>query len=157
MGKFQLIILIILIPVAGIFIFQYYTGTSIREVVIPGDPVMHIGDIPIRVEVVSTPEERAQGLSGREGFGGVEGMLFVFDRPDYHGIWMKDMQFPIDVIWISESLKVIAISKRLTPESFPRIYEPPSPALYAVETDIGFSETFNITVGDKVELPYDFE
>jgi len=114
---------------------------------------MQIGNVPMRVEIAETEDERAQGLSGRKSLGNVRGLLFVFPETDYHGVWMKDMLFAIDVIWISEDLKVVDISRNLLPQSYPNIYRPSGLAKYAVETEVLFAETFGIRVGDAVILP----
>lgn len=68
-----------------------------------------IGGTTIQAELADTLEKKAQGLSGRKELGENEGMLFVFDsssttevvldKPGHHGIWMKDMKFPIDILW----------------------------------------------------------
>ena len=65
----------------------------------------------IKVELAITPEARARGLSGRQGLTQDEGMLFVFDTPGKYPFWMKDMNFAIDMIWISEDSKVVYIKK----------------------------------------------
>src|SRR3989344_573955 len=65
----------------------------------------------IRVNLATTDAAREQGLSGRENLKEEEGMLFVFDYPDKYSFWMKDMNFPIDMIWIIENKKIIYIKK----------------------------------------------
>jgi len=120
---------------------------------LPDTPIMHVGDIPIRIEIVSTEEDRARGLGGRNELGDVDGMLFVFPQADYHGIWMKDMRFPIDIIWIDENLRIISIDKGIVPQSYPRVYRPPLPAKYVVETNMYFTDTFGIGLGQEVRIP----
>lgn len=153
--RLQLLIILVILVLAGLYLYKQETGQPIGTFTTPGAPILHLDDIPIKVEIVDTAETRAQGLSGRRDLGEVDGMLFVFDEPDYHGIWMKDMHFPIDVIWISENKRVIGVTKQLTPESFPRVYEPSEPALYAVETEVGLADSFGIRRGDPIELPLD--
>lgn len=151
--KIQVTIIILLIPFS---IFYFYTksqGVSMTEVFNVSTPVLHIGEIPLRVEIADTDATREKGLSGRKEFPDVNGILFIFDKPDYHGIWMKDMNFPIDVIWIDENLTVVGITTGLTPESYPDTYRPPTRIKYVVETDTHFADTFGIGVGNKVSLP----
>ena len=38
-------------------------------------------------------------------------MLFIFSQPDFYPFWMKDMKFPIDIIWLDENLQIINIEK----------------------------------------------
>ena len=151
--KIQIILISILIPAGLIFWYTNTNHVTLREVFLPGVPIIHIGEIPVRVEIANTPEERESGLSERKALDKVNGLLFIFDEPGYHTMWMKDMRFPIDIIWIDEHLTVIAIDKNITPNTFPRTYRPPSPALYVLETNIHYADTFGIGVGNKVRLP----
>src|SRR4051812_1798797 len=59
------------------------------------------------VDLATTPTTREQGLSGRAALPENHGMLFVFDTPGVYPFWMKDMNFPIDMIWISNDMKVV--------------------------------------------------
>lgn len=151
--KLQVLIILAIIPLGALYFYTQKTGTPLSELVTPGSPVVHLGDIPIRVKVADTPALRERGLSGLDELPGVGGMLFIFDKSGYHGVWMKDMRFPIDVIWVDEDLTIIDISENLWPDSYPQVYEPSKPALYAIETDIGFAEAFGIRVGQTIILP----
>ena len=90
---------------------------------------------------------------GRTYLGETNGMLFIFDKSDYHQIWMKDMHIPIDVIWVDEHMKVIDIKKRLDPSTYPRTFEPRSPARFVIETNADYVESFGISIGDTVSIP----
>ena len=90
-----------------------------------------------------------QGLSGRDGLGVNEGMLFAFDEPGTHGFWMKDMKFPIDIIWISNS-EVIYVLSNLNPDSYPTIFSPPEPVSQVLEVKAGTILRLNVVEGDKV-------
>jgi hypothetical protein len=61
---------------------------------------LFIKDREIRVEVARTPEERAQGLMGRERLGKDDGMLFLFEVEDRHGFWMKNTLIPLSIAFI---------------------------------------------------------
>jgi hypothetical protein len=113
---------------------------------------IYIGDIPIWVEVANTVEKRKTGLSGRKNLSEDRGMLFAFDKPDKHGIWMKDMNFSIDILWIDENYKIIDIKKQAESESFPEIFHPSENATYVIEVMAGFVEMHNINIGDRVIL-----
>jgi hypothetical protein len=152
--KIQVPVMLLALLVVGAYYYANTHGLTIRELFYSSPySVVHIGDVPLNVEVADTPEKRTQGLSGRDSIKPIQGMLFVFDRPDYYGFWMKDMQFPIDIIWISADLKVVGITTGLLPSSYPKTYEPPEPILYALETPRYFSESFGIKTGDSVEIP----
>ncbi len=153
--KLQVVVLFLVIPFGMLYFYADSKNITIREIFLPGTPIMHIGEIPLRVEIAETDAALEKGLSGRAKFPNVNGMLFIFNKPDYHGIWMKDMHFPIDVIWIDENLKVVGITKGITPESYPKTFRPPVPVKYVVETDVNYADTFGIHEGHSVRLPLD--
>ncbi len=153
MNKIQILIIVVLIPIGFLYWYSTSKNIPVREIFFPGTPVMHIGEIPLRVEIANSEEERKTGLSGRKELEGVNGLLFVFPEAGYHSMWMKDMSFPIDIIWISEDLKVIGIDESVSPDTYPRVFRPSEPARFAVETNVHFSDTFGLRVGHKVRMP----
>ena len=104
----------------------------------------------ISVDIADTPEKRTLGLSGRPSLALDEGMFFIFDTPWRFSFWMKDMNFPIDIIWIDAEFKVADITKNAVPASFPKIFEPRTPVLYVLETVAGWADKNGIKIGDKV-------
>jgi len=139
-----------------VLVMYYYTdsqGLTIREIFRIDTSIVRIGDVPIDVEIANDSASRTKGLSGRDSMSPIQGLLFVFDESDYYGVWMKDMNFPIDVIWIDEDFKVVGITEALLPESYPQVFEPPVPIRYFIETARYFPESFGIKVGDEVVVP----
>jgi hypothetical protein len=118
----------------------------------PNIGFVKIAGVTLQVEIASTPEMLKQGLSGRAGLKENEGMLFVFERPGKYSFWMKDMNFPIDIIWIGEDLKVIYIKKDALPNSFPEVFTPDKNAKYVLEVNAGFSEKNDLKEGDSVQF-----
>lgn len=92
----------------------------------------------IKARIADSAGEREKGLSSQKSLKSDEGILFVFDKSGYYGFWMKEMNFPIDIIWIDENWKVIGINKNLKPESYPKIYYPPKPVKYVLEISAKF-------------------
>ncbi|MDO8659608.1 MAG: DUF192 domain-containing protein [Candidatus Parcubacteria bacterium] len=129
--------------------YQFYTAVNIDNI-----KYVQIAGQNIQVELALTGGEQEQGLSGRQGLNNNEGMLFVFDRPDKYSFWMKDMNFPIDIIWINENMKVVYIKENALPNSYPETYESNENAKYILEVVSGFSEKNNFKIGDKVEFVY---
>lgn len=103
----------------------------------------------LKVDVALTQEAQARGLSGRAGLGENEGMLFIFDSPGRYPFWMKDMNFPIDIIWIGQDDKVVFIKKDARPELYPETYGSDTHARYVLEVVSGFSDKYNLQPGDK--------
>ncbi len=110
---------------------------------------LFVGDTVIKIEIADTKQKRQQGLSGRSFLEPENGLLFVFDKLDFHGIWMKNMRFPIDILWFDADLRIVDIKKGAQPQSYPEIFYPQEPALYVLEVNTGFSEENSITVGEK--------
>ena len=108
-----------------------------------------IGPVALKVLVADTPALRERGLSGLSSLGSADGMLFVFDQPD-SGLWMKDMVFPLDIIWISSDLQVVDITEDAEPESYPHLFHSQEPAQFAVEVPAGFVKQHHISIGDRV-------
>ncbi|MBP9749336.1 MAG: DUF192 domain-containing protein [Candidatus Pacebacteria bacterium] len=111
-----------------------------------------IRDALMSVEVVSKPDERRKGLSGREVIAEDAGMLFVFPTDELHGIWMPDMHFSIDILWLDTSLQVVDVHEGATPESYPEAFMPRRRARYVLEVPSGFVQTHGVRVGDVVTV-----
>ena len=109
-----------------------------------------IGKTEIFVDIADTLAERTKGLSGRDMLPANAGLLFVFDINDKHAIWMKDMKFPIDIIWIDERFIITDIVENVSPSSFPEIFEPKNSARYVLETNAGFTRKNGINIGVAV-------
>jgi len=154
--KLRVLIMLIAILVLGVYYYADSQGVSVQELFFVQYPVVRVGGVPLTIEIANTDEARTRGLSGREAIDPIQGLLFIFDESDYHGVWMQDMTFPIDVIWIDENFKIIEITEGLLPESYPRVYEPPQPVRYFIETARYFSESFGIHVGDTVSIPEEY-
>lgn len=107
----------------------------------------------IIAQVADTESLRIQGLSGRNKLGKNKGMLFVFDNKDYYKFWMKDMKFPLDIIFINDD-RIVDIKENLAVPSGNQIpsYRTKEKANYVLEVNAGFCKDNHIRVGDKVDI-----
>lgn len=71
-------------------------------------------------EYAITDAEKARGLSGRPSISEESVMVFSWDQPRQRCIWMKDMQFSIDIVWLDASKRVAAMEQNVSPGSYPR-------------------------------------
>lgn len=118
-------------------------------------PTISFGDTHISlIGIQDTPEKRMQGLSGRPALGAYEGMLFIFPEEGIYSFWMKDMLFPIDIIWLSSNLSVVHIAKHVNPASYPDLFTPPSAAQYVLEVPAGFADKHAIDLGSHALRSY---
>ena len=106
-------------------------GKTNEQLPVEGSVVTSRGD-EIAIRVADSGCERELGLSGFPGLSMDEGMLFVFDRDDKHGFWMKDMQFSIDIVWITSD-GIVTDTVTLSPETYPTVVLPHEPVRYALE------------------------
>lgn len=121
-----------------------------QKVILAADQsVLLFDDVSINIEKVTTEEERQIGLSKYSKFPAQNGMLFVFDRSDYYSIWMKDMKFPIDIIWLDETMKIVDIEKDVAPETFPESFTPKQKSKYILEVNAGFADKNFLKLGDQ--------
>lgn len=106
------------------------------------------------VEVANTHASRELGLSGRPIMRNDEGMLFVFEKPGRYGFWMKDMDFPLDMVWINQNGIVVWIERNVTPESYKekKTYINQSEASYVLEINANMAEKFGLYLGSKVKM-----
>ncbi len=133
-----------LVIIAGVAAFLIMQTQSTKDFVT-------IGSTEIEVEVADSLEELMQGLSGRTSLEEGKGMLFVFESESDWGIWMKDMLFPIDIIWARADGTIIAIAKEITPDTYPDSFYPDEPhALYVLEVPAGFVDRHGIADGMKI-------
>src|SRR3989344_353248 len=113
---------------------------------------IQIGDAVLFVEVLDTQEQRQEGLSGRAELATGAGALFIHEEPGMHGYWMKDMLFPIDLIWISGDLRVVEVAHNISPDTYPASFRPSSDALYVLETNACWASAHNVTKGSEVVI-----
>ncbi len=140
--RFFWIVLIILVFLAIIVFLSTQSYKS--EVIIDGKVY--------KVDVVDSAYLLTKGLSGRESLSFNEGMFFVFQKPDKYGFWMKDMLFPLDIIWIDQNFNIVHIENVVVPETYPKIFTPESDSLYVLEIKAGEVQKLGIKIGDKVKF-----
>jgi len=107
-----------------------------------------VGPHPLKVEVAASDPERSQGLMYREKLGKDDGMLFIFDEPGYHSMWMKHTLIPLSVAFLDADGRILNIL-----DMEPRTLDThiaAGPARYAIETNKGWFGEKRIKAGDRV-------
>jgi uncharacterized membrane protein (UPF0127 family) len=152
-----LILVAIFIGAVGYFFGLKKPGSNepiISPILVPSK-LVKIGGVNIPVELADTEEKRRQGLSGKTSLPENDGMLFIFDPKSNPNFWMKNMNFPIDIIWISDK-KVVRIDKNAepepnTPDEKLKLYYSPGEIDHVLEVNAGFSDKNGLMIGDNVE------
>lgn len=103
----------------------------------------------ITVEVVRTPEQMSQGLSGRDRLNMDQGMLFLYDQPARPNFWMKGMNFPIDIVWLRGG-QVVGIEHRVPVDDGARHYQPSSDVDAVLELAADAADSMAIREGDHI-------
>jgi uncharacterized membrane protein (UPF0127 family) len=111
----------------------------------------------LQTEVMVKDEDRAMGLMFRPSLPLDHGMLFLFERPDFHGIWMKNCRFPIDILWLDAQRKVVHLAEKVPPCTAREdrdcpVYYPLGRASYVVELNAGQARREKALVGATVNF-----
>jgi uncharacterized protein len=107
------------------------------------------------LEVAADEASRARGYMYREEIGAREGMLFLFERSDYHPFWMRNVKFPLDILWLDRSLRVVHIAPDVPPcpaEGDCPSVVPSRPARYVLEFRAGTARAEGLRTGDRITL-----
>lgn len=143
----KLLLFLILPLIILFFLFIILTENkteNFKQVVINGEQMM--------IEEVEDPQLLRLGLAKYDYLPINQGMFFVFSKNDYHGIWMKNMKFPIDIIWLDEDFSVVDIIDNVKPESYPKVFYPKDLARYVLELNAGRAKELEIIIGDNLEI-----
>ena len=114
-----------------------------------------INGFKLTADLALTNEQREKGLSVKDKLKENEAMLFVSEESAKHSFWMKDMKFPIDIIWLDSDGKVVHIEQNLQPCVSVFIctsYRPNADSQYVLETVAGFTQRHNISVGTDIDF-----
>ncbi len=127
----------------------------------PGGPAVRVGGAEFHVELALTPEEKTQGLSDRPSLAPNTGMLFVYHSEGRRSFWMRNMHFPLDILWIGQDCTVVDASLGVPPplpgqtlDQLP-LYSPSAPARHVLEINAGEAAAHGVGPGDAVEFTGD--
>ncbi len=149
--KFSIFIMGVLVGASAVSLFYLDRFMSLE-----GKVEMRVRNQIIVAETVADEESRARGLSGRASIGTNEGMLFRFDKPDIYPFWMKNMQFPIDIVWIAGA-RIVGFEENVPPEpGVPdgelKLYKPPEPVDKVLELAAGRVKLLRAEMNDVVRM-----
>ena len=121
-----------------------------------------VNGFELTADLAITEDQKTKGLAVKDDLKENESMLFVYEQPSRLGFWMKDMKFPIDIIWLDSNGTVVHIEHNLQPcVSIPKIgssipncpiYTPDKDSLYVLETVAGFAQKHNVKIGTNIDF-----
>jgi len=130
--------------------------TARSEVSIPfkreGTLTFERGDqdlVTIDIEIAETDSARERGLMQRNSLPDRSGMLFIFEREEPQNFWMANTPLSLDIFFVNADSQIVNIARYTKPYSSQEV---PSvaPAMYVVETEAGFADTYGITETDQI-------
>lgn len=110
--------------------------------------------VTVTVELATTPGQWARGLMFRERLSPGSGMFFIFPRDEHRTFWMKNVRFPLDIIFLDSDYVIRKIYRSASPcaaEPCER-YHSGVPARYVLEAPGGFCVRYGAREGQKVEF-----
>ncbi len=134
------------------FIEQHRDDESVNCTVLSSQPARD--KVCVELEPVRSRESLTRGLSGRESMSFNEGMLFDFQSEGEHCMWMKDMNFSLDMIWLNRDGQVVDVIRDIQPDTYPdQVFcNETAPAQYVIEVNAGVAESANIILGQQIQL-----
>jgi uncharacterized membrane protein (UPF0127 family) len=103
-----------------------------------------------QILLANTEELRIKGLSNKKELEKNKIILFIFEKPETIGIWMKDMLFNIDIVYVDENWNVINYFDNVSPSTYPNIFYSSSSAKYVIEMNSGERLESGIDKGVKL-------
>lgn len=114
-----------------------------------------VNDQTFKIIVAKSDKDKQIGLSGKNKIEQDQGMLFIFDNPDYYSFWMKDMKFPIDIIYINGDKVTTVIDSAKPPgptKGNLETYQPLYKSDKVLEVNAGIANKYNIKKGTLVKI-----
>ncbi len=145
----------VIIGVAGIFSIP--SDSKLESVEFPRGTIM-IDDIVLEVQIADTKPRWIRGLMFQDQLPFDQGMIFVYNEPGIHSLWMINMQFSLDMIWFDENGSIVHIEQDISPcKTATEIMAcqsivPIGYSLYILEVTAGFIDEFNITKDSKLRI-----
>lgn len=112
--------------------------------------------VSITAELAVSDEERQLGLMFRDKLNPDQGMLFVFKDENFHSFWMKNMKFPLDILWLDREKRIVHIERDVPPCKNPPCvsYSSKIPAIYVLEIKAGSVDENQLKLYDRLEFIY---
>lgn len=117
-----------------------------------------INNHSISTEIAETPAERQRWLTFRsEEMPLSSALLLVYDKADLFSLWLLNIQFNLDLIWLDGAGNIVYIKQDAAPcrntlDAVQCTYKNTIPARYVLAATTGFINYHNITKNSKIKL-----
>ncbi|MFW5895992.1 MAG: DUF192 domain-containing protein [archaeon] len=140
---------LLVIPAAGPDTSTSLTPEATVSVVDDSDETLGT----VAVEIADTPSERYTGLSDTESLGPSEGMLFVFEEEAERSFVMRDMAFPIDIVFVDANQTITAIHHAPV-EDDDDLTHYSGQAKWVLEVPANWTTEHDVEVGDRIRIDH---
>lgn len=100
--------------------------------------------------VADTFSKRYTGLSDTSALEPGQGMLFIHDDESKQGYVMRDMAFPLDMVFVAEDGTITAIYHAPRESGDLTVYS--ARAKYVLEVPMGYTNRTGVEVGDRIRI-----
>ncbi|MCB9802520.1 DUF192 domain-containing protein [Candidatus Nomurabacteria bacterium] len=135
-------------------LFLFFSACGIESSPLPRTKI-HLAGSTFQVELARDRTEQTKGLSGRASLAVDEGMLFVYADKQPLRFWMKEMLFPIDLLWI-DGKTIVGFEENL-PNPVPNTkdedltsFNSPQAVDKVLELPAGTVQRLKIQIGDQI-------
>ncbi len=114
-----------------------------------------IGTKSLSAKVADSFAKRSLGLMHEKTLKKNNCMLFIFPFAQRYGIWMRNMLFPIDILWLDDEKKIVDYREKVQPAKGAfdfRTYFPKREARYVIELPAGFIRSSRVSASTKVKF-----
>ncbi|PSQ20060.1 DUF192 domain-containing protein [Halobacteriales archaeon QS_8_69_26] len=110
----------------------------------------------VDARVADTPRERRIGLGETDSLENGSGMLFVLDAEDEHVFVMRNMDFPIDIVYADANGTITRIhhAREPPPGVDGESLRYPGYGKYVLEVPRGYANATGMDEGDRIEIEY---
>ena len=116
-------------------------------------PRVEINGHVFNLYLAETSQDQAIGLAKYSHLEQNQGMLFLFEKSDYYSFWMKDMKFPIDIIFIQDNKVVDVFNKvPVAPNENLPVYTTRTKANKVLEISAGLANKYGIKIGSEIKI-----
>jgi len=103
------------------------------------------------IEFAETDYETQTGLMYRKGMDSNQGMLFIFPDERVHSFYMKNTEFPLDIIYIKEDLRIASFQENAQPLNESGLTSQ-MPIKYVLEINGGLAQELGLSIGDSISF-----
>ena len=139
--KVYFILAVLLLAADGLIIYAAWQ---------PSYQILKVNGQTYKLLEAKTAASMTKGLGDRSYLPLKEGMLFIFSKPAVQCFWMKDMSFPLDMVWLNSSRQAVAIKQHILPSTYPEAFCPPELAQFVIELNSGQVQASGIQLGQML-------